>query len=85
MHGMVYSALGATDIYTSLLSIGSQTNGKYGTPSGLSLEGQARPDRLLRRAFDLGCNLLDVYLKQLEAASRPAQVFPSLIRSRATD
>jgi aryl-alcohol dehydrogenase-like predicted oxidoreductase len=39
----------------------------------LSLEGQARRDRLLRRAFDLGCNLPDVYPKQLEAAARHAR------------
>src|SRR5687767_5367279 len=63
--GMIYRRLGQTDLYPSLLSFGSHTDPAYkrkvthGTV--LTEEGQARRDRLLTRALDLGVNMVDVY------------------------
>jgi aryl-alcohol dehydrogenase-like predicted oxidoreductase len=64
--GMVYRRLGQTDIDVSLLSFGSHTDPADRRPAGpdktsLTAEGQARRDRIIARAFDLGVNLLDVY------------------------
>jgi aryl-alcohol dehydrogenase-like predicted oxidoreductase len=62
---MIYRRLGQTDLYPSLLSFGSHTDPAYkrkvtrGTV--LSEEGQARRDRLLSRALDLGVNMVDTY------------------------
>lgn len=64
--GMVYRQLGQTGMWLSLLSFGSHTDpadrirvteGK----TALTEQGQARRDRIIARAFDLGVNLLDVY------------------------
>lgn len=63
--GMAYRRLGQTDLYPSLLSFGSHTDpgDRIKAPNGtvLTAEGQARRDRIIARAFDLGVNLLDVY------------------------
>ncbi len=63
--GMVYRRLGQTDIYVSQLGFGSHTDPQYkrNTKWGsvLNEEGQARRDRQLARAFDLGVNLVDTY------------------------
>jgi aryl-alcohol dehydrogenase-like predicted oxidoreductase len=64
--GMVYRRLGQTGMDVSLLSFGSHTDPKDRKPAGrgktvLTPEGQARRDRIISRAFDLGVNLLDVY------------------------
>ncbi len=75
--GMVYRRLGQTDLYPSLLAFGSHTNpadrvpvGKAGTV--LTAAGQARRDRMIAHAFDLGVNMLDVYadMGQWEPAAR---------------
>ena len=70
--GMLYRRLGRTDIDISVLGFGSHTdpgfkvkttrgNAPYST---LSDEGQARRDRQIARAFDLGVNILDIYENQ---------------------
>lgn len=64
--GMTYRRLGQTDLHLSLLSFGSHTDPAVRRPAGpgrtvLTEDGQARRDRLVARAFDLGVNLLDVY------------------------
>ena len=63
--GMIYRRLGATDIQVSLLGFGSHTDPKYKQAvkmgQELNPEGQARRDRQLSRAFDLGVNLVDTY------------------------
>ncbi len=63
--GMVYRPLGRTGIHVSLLAVGSHTDPAYRRRADfgnvLTEEGQARRDRLLARAFDLGVNLVDVY------------------------
>src|SRR5450755_3701270 len=63
--GMTYRRLGQTDMYTSLLSFGSHTDpaDRVKAPNGTVLTpgGQARRDRIVAHALDLGVNLLDVY------------------------
>ncbi|MCC6860212.1 MAG: aldo/keto reductase [Bryobacterales bacterium] len=64
--GMVYRRLGQTDMHVSLLSFGSHTDpaDRVRVRQGktmLTEAGQARRDRIIARAFDLGVNLLDVY------------------------
>lgn len=63
--GMVYRQLGATDIHVSLLGFGSHIDRKYRVraPWGSTLneEGQARRDRRIARAIDLGVNFFDIY------------------------
>ncbi|MCP5117991.1 MAG: hypothetical protein GY953_44820 [bacterium] len=80
--GMVYRRLGQTDLWLSLLSFGSHTDPADRVrlrPAGtvLTEQGQARRDRMIDRAFDLGVNLLDVYHSE-------GQVEPSakLVRGR---
>jgi aryl-alcohol dehydrogenase-like predicted oxidoreductase len=76
--GMVYRRLGQTDMYVSLLSFGSHTDPvdriRAAPPrkNVLSEQGQARRDRIILRAFDMGVNLLDVYEEegQWEPAAR---------------
>lgn len=74
--GMTYRRLGRTDLYPSLLSFGSHTDpaDRVKAPNGtvLTPQGQARRDRIVARAFDLGVNLLDVYASegQWEPAAR---------------
>ena len=64
--GMVYRRLGKTGMDVSLLSFGSHTDPADRVPAGpehtvLTPGGQARRDRIIAHAFDLGVNLLDVY------------------------
>ena len=63
--GMVYRRLGRTDMNVSLLSFGSHTDPAYKIKAKhgrvLNEEGQARRDRQLARAFDLGVNMVDTY------------------------
>jgi aryl-alcohol dehydrogenase-like predicted oxidoreductase len=63
--GMVYRRLGGTDLYVSLLSYGSHTDPEYAQKGGkwmvLTEEGQARRDRQIARALDLGVNMIDTY------------------------
>ena len=63
--GMVYRPLGKTGLNVSLLAFGSHTDHAYKLPGGirniLSAEGQARRDRQIAKAIDLGVNLIDVY------------------------
>lgn len=74
--GMTYRRLGQTDMYPSLLSFGSHTDpaDRVKAPNGtvLTEAGQARRDRIVDHAFDLGVNLLDVYASegQWEPAAR---------------
>jgi aryl-alcohol dehydrogenase-like predicted oxidoreductase len=62
---MIYRRLGQTDLYPSLLSFGSHTDPafkrKLTRGTVLTEEGQARRDRLLVRALDLGVNMVDTY------------------------
>ena len=63
---MVYRRLGQTDLWLSLLSFGSHTDPADRVRAGprrtvLTEQGQARRDRIIQNAFDLGVNLLDVY------------------------
>ncbi len=69
--GMVYRRLGQTDLYPSLLSFGSHTDNAYKIPvkgvvasSVLNPEGQARRDRQLAHALDLGVSMVDAYLTE---------------------
>jgi aryl-alcohol dehydrogenase-like predicted oxidoreductase len=64
--GMTYRPLGRTGLGVSLLAFGSHTDpadrvrvraGK----TALTQAGQARRDRIIEQAFDMGVNLLDVY------------------------
>jgi aryl-alcohol dehydrogenase-like predicted oxidoreductase len=77
--GMTYRRLGQTDLYPSLLSFGSHTDpaDRVKAPNGtvLTPAGQARRDRIVAHAFDLGVNLLDVYASegQWEPAARSVQ------------
>ena len=63
--GMVYRQLGRTEMNVSLLSFGSHTDPAYKIKAKhgrvLNAEGQARRDRQLARAFDLGVNMVDTY------------------------
>lgn len=63
--GMLYRRLGQTDLYVSMLSFGSHTDPKFKrvvkNHCVLTDEGQARRDRQLARAFDLGVNMVDTY------------------------
>ena len=63
--GMVYRQLGDTDLYVSLLSFGSHTDPTYKVSAShgqvLNEDGQARRDRQIARALDLGVNMIDVY------------------------
>jgi len=76
--GMVYRRLGQTGMDISVLSFGSHTDPvdrvRTSPPrkNVLTGEGQARRDRIISRAFDLGVNLLDVYEEegQWEPAAR---------------
>jgi aryl-alcohol dehydrogenase-like predicted oxidoreductase len=74
---MVYRRLGQTDLYPSLLAFGSHTDPVDRVPVGaarwvLTAAGQARRDRMISHALDLGVNLLDVYddMGQWEPAAR---------------
>src|SRR5438105_3286379 len=62
---MCYRRLGRSDLYVSALSFGSHTNPAYKKAgkghSVQSEEGQAKRDRQLARAFDLGVNMVDTY------------------------
>jgi aryl-alcohol dehydrogenase-like predicted oxidoreductase len=62
---MVYRRLGETDVYVSLLSFGSHTDPAYKrlVARGVVLneEGQARRDRQIAHALDLGVNMVDTY------------------------
>ena len=77
--GMTYRRLGQTDLYPSLLAFGSHTDpaDRVKAPNGtvLTPAGQARRDRIVAHAFDLGVNLLDVYSSegQWEPAARSVQ------------
>lgn len=66
--GMTYRRLGQTGMYPSVLSFGSHTDpaDRVKAPKGtvLTPAGQARRDRILAHAFDLGVNLLDVYASE---------------------
>jgi aryl-alcohol dehydrogenase-like predicted oxidoreductase len=74
--GMLYRRLGQTDLYPSVLSFGSHTDPAYKLPGPrgtvLNEAGQARRDRQVAHAFDLGINMLDIYEKdgQWEASAR---------------
>ena len=63
--GMVYRPLGKTGLNVSLLAFGSHTDRTYKLRGGirnvLNAEGQARRDRQISKAMDLGVNLIDVY------------------------
>jgi len=64
--GMVFRRLGRTDLYPSLLSFGAHTDPADRVRAGpaktvLTEAGQARRERILGRALDLGVNLIDVY------------------------
>jgi len=63
--GMVYRPLGKTGINVSILCFGSHTDRAYKLAGGirnvLNAEGQARRDRQISKALDLGVNILDVY------------------------
>jgi aryl-alcohol dehydrogenase-like predicted oxidoreductase len=63
--GMVYRRFGKTGLDVSLLSFGSHTDRAYKLRGGirnvLSDDGQARRDRQISKAIDLGINLIDVY------------------------
>jgi aryl-alcohol dehydrogenase-like predicted oxidoreductase len=80
--GMLYRRLGRTDLFVSLLSFGSHTDPTFRIKNGdrgtvLNSEGQARRDRQIALAFDLGVNLLDVY--ESEGQWEPAA---KLVRGR---
>ncbi|MCW5982812.1 MAG: aldo/keto reductase [Bryobacteraceae bacterium] len=80
--GMVYRQLGETGMWPSLLSFGSHTDpaDRIQVREGktvLTAKGQARRDRIIDRAFDLGVNLLDVY--DSEGQWEPAA---ALVKSR---
>ncbi len=63
--GMVYRPLGKTGINVSILCFGSHTDRAYKQSGGirnvLNAEGQARRDRQISKALDLGVNIVDVY------------------------
>ncbi|MFO0889503.1 MAG: aldo/keto reductase [Isosphaeraceae bacterium] len=63
--GMSYRRLGQSDIHVSALAFGSHTDPafKVATKNAnvLNPEGQARRDRQVARALDLGVNLVDTY------------------------
>jgi len=63
--GMVYRPLGKTGMNTSILCFGSHTDRAYKLAGGirnvLNAEGQARRDRQISKALDLGVNIVDVY------------------------
>jgi aryl-alcohol dehydrogenase-like predicted oxidoreductase len=77
---MLYRQLGQTDMYVSVLAFGSHTDSAFKrrvkqanvSYNVLSEEGQARRDRQLARAFDLGVNFVDIYENegQREPAAR---------------
>jgi aryl-alcohol dehydrogenase-like predicted oxidoreductase len=80
--GMVYRRLGQTGLEVSLLAFGSHTDPADRVRAGpektvLTAQGQARRDRIVARAFDLGVNLLDVY--ETEGQWEPAA---RLVRGR---
>lgn len=76
--GMVYRSLGKTGMDVSLLSFGSHTDPvdrvRAAPPrkNVLTEQGQARRDRIIAHALDMGVNLLDVYEEegQWEPAAR---------------
>lgn len=63
--GMLYRRLGNSELFVSALSFGSHTDPAFKKPAEyghvLTAEGQARRDRQIARAFDLGVNLVDTY------------------------
>jgi aryl-alcohol dehydrogenase-like predicted oxidoreductase len=63
--GMVYRPLGSTGMNLSLLAFGSHTDRAYKLRGGirnvLNADGQARRDRQISLALDMGVNLIDVY------------------------
>ena len=62
---MIYRQVGQTGLNVSLLSFGSHTDPGYKRKAAqgnvLTEEGQAKRDRLLARALDLGVNMVDTY------------------------
>ena len=62
---MIYRPLGNTGMNVSLLSFGSHADHAYKVKGKLgdvlNEEGQARRNRHLTKAFDLGLNFTDVY------------------------
>ena len=76
--GMIYRRLGKTGMDVSLLSFGSHTDPADRVRAApprknvLTEQGQARRDRIIEHALDLGVNLLDVYEEegQWEPAAR---------------
>lgn len=76
--GMLYRRLGRTDMDISVLGFGSHTDSAFKVKArrgnvsyrALSDEGQARRDRQIARAFDLGVNVLDIY--ESEGQREPA-------------
>jgi aryl-alcohol dehydrogenase-like predicted oxidoreductase len=97
--GMVYRRLGKTGMDVSLLSFGSHTDPTDRIPAPhprknvLSEQGQARRDRIISRALDMGVNLLDVYEEEGQWApaarlikGRRDKVFVSLaVENRSLD
>ena len=69
--------LGKTGLNVSLLAFGSHTDHAYKLPGGirniLSAEGQARRDRQIAKAIDLGVNLIDVYEHEGNGSLWPMQ------------
>jgi len=63
--GMVYRPLGSTGMNLSLLAFGSHTDRanklRGGIRNVLNTDGQARRDRQISLAMDMGVNLIDVY------------------------
>ena len=59
--GMRYRRLGQTDLFVSQLSFGSHIDPGFRKGQALNEEGQARRDRQVARAFDLGVNMIDIY------------------------
>lgn len=80
--GMVYRRLGQTDIHLSLLAFGSHTDPDYkrlvsSNAAVLTEAGQARRDRQIAHALDLGVNMIDTY--ETEGQWEPVA---RLVRSR---
>lgn len=63
--GMIYRRLGQTDLFVSLLSLGSHTDPAFKIRlkdhNILNEEGQRRRDRLVAQALDRGVNVIDTY------------------------
>jgi len=63
--GMIYRRLGQTDLFVSLLLLGSHTDPAFKIRlkdhNMLNEEGQRRRDRLVAHALDRGVNVIDTY------------------------